>query len=281
MSFKMTCHVRTLGLLGVIGLICTSGAQAQLIAYYKADGNALDSAGNHNGTAINGVGYGPGVFGQAFQLNGTNQYISVPDDPAWAFGSNPFTLSVWANFNSIRSGPLGQLPDVFIGQDEGSGPTNKWVFYYDGNGDLAFHVNGTSGSTFLTAPTTISPTTDAWHLYTLTDTGTAFTFYEDGKSLGTVSESLTIPDVNANLTLGEAEGLGYIDGSLDDIRIYNTALSPDQVAALASAATPEPGSVSLLVAGAVVGLGILRRRRATRVQATTITRKNCQPSHLR
>ncbi len=239
--------------------LAPGAARAQLVAEYLAEGNANDTTGNHNGTLVNGAGFGAGIFGQAFQLNGTNQYVSVPDSSAFAFGTNPYTLSVRANFDSIRSGGLGSLPNVLVAQDEGGGTTNKWVFFLDGSGNLAFHVNGPS-SVFLSEPTAVTPVAGAWHLYSLTHSGTTFTFYEDATSLGSVSNAISVPNAAAPMTIGQAEGLGFFTGRLDDVRIYSSALSASQIAALAAASTPEPGAVALLAAGTAVGLATLRRR---------------------
>ena len=219
---------------GTAGVFSTP-AQTSLIADWSGNGNALDSSGNgHNGTLVNGAGFGPGNIGQAFQFNGVNQYVSVPQSNAWAFGNGPFTVGLWADFSAIRQGALGSAPNVFTGADDGAGATNKWIFFYDGKGHLAFHINTfSSGSTFLTPPTTFFPSVGAWNFYAITMSGGTFTFYVNGVSLGTATSSLAIPQVNAPLTIGQAEGLGYFDGGMEQVQIYNQALSPSQVAQLA------------------------------------------------
>jgi hypothetical protein len=54
-----------------------------MVAWWRGEGNALDSFGTNNGTLHNGVGFefGGGV-GWAFSFNGTNSYVEVPDSPA-------------------------------------------------------------------------------------------------------------------------------------------------------------------------------------------------------
>ena len=249
------CLILTVGLTFGVGGTTYAG----LIADWTANGNTLDSSGNgHDGTLENGAGFGPGQNGQAFQFNGVNQYVSVPQSTAWGFGTGSFTIGLWANFNAINPGSPGSLPNVFIGADDGPGLVNKWVFFYDSSGNLEFHINGPS-EVFLSSPSTFVPTLGAWNYYAVTRSGDTFTFYVNGISLGTATSSVPVPTVTAPLTIGEAEGLGYFNGSLDQIQIYNQALSASQILQLAS--VPEPSSVVLMVSGSIGLLGYTQARR--------------------
>lgn len=232
-------------------------ANADLIAYWKADGNTLDSSGNGHTATLNGAaGYEPGEFGQAFSIPGSG-YISAAPSTDWGFGTNPFTVSVWANFQGYNGGGPGALGNTLIGQDAGGGSTDKWVFYVLSSGQLGFHINGpdAGGIVFLGSPMSVTPVTNAWNMYTITRSGDTYTFYYDGASLGTATSSLVVPYSGTDLTMGEAEGIGQINGGLDDIRIYNTALSASQVRALAA---PEPSPAVFLAFAIPV---LLRRRR--------------------
>ena len=48
------------------------------MSWWRAEGDATDSAGTNNGTALNGSGYAAGESGQAFSLAGANNCIQVP-----------------------------------------------------------------------------------------------------------------------------------------------------------------------------------------------------------
>lgn len=251
-----------LALLLVLAVAPTaSGLPLGLVGYWPGEGNANDASGNaNNGTLQNGATFGAGKIGQAFSLDGSNDFVQVPDSALWAFGSADFTIDLWVNFDTVRSGVAGSLPNVFIGQDEGGGTTNKWVLFSSDSG-LGFHVNG-PGSVFLSAP--FSPTTGTWYNLAVTRSGGSdYAFYVNGSSVGTASDATSIPNAAAFLNLGQTEGIGYLDGLLDEVQIYNRALSSDEIASLA--AVPEPSTLFLAGAG-LVGLGAnaWRRRRLFR-----------------
>ena len=136
------------------------------------------------------------------------------------------------------------------------GDNNKWVFYSGEDNKLKFLVNNTaSGQNFLSSESAIESPVGGWHHFAVTRSGNTFTFYADGVSLGTANSSLSIGDVSEPLTIGQAEGLGYFDGGLDEIRIYDEALSSEQIGQLA---IPEPATFAFL---GLFGGGLLAIRR--------------------
>ena len=196
-----------------------------LIAWWAADGNALDWAGTNHGVLEGSVAFENGKAGQAFSLNGTGNYISIPHQPLWAFGTNAFSIELWANFRGLSSG----LGTVFLGSDSGPGPTNKWLFWLNDN-QLRFHVNGDQLDNIGSAP--FSPTFGTWYQLVVTRFGNIFQFYINGALASTWASAVTIPNANAPLTIGAAEGVGFFNGLIDDVRIYNRNLTASEVLGL-------------------------------------------------
>ncbi len=89
------------GIIASSGMI-TSTLNESLYAVYKAESNANDSFGSNNGTAQGGLAYVSGKSGNAFQFNGTNAYVDLPNNTLNLTG--PYSISMWVYFASDPSG---------------------------------------------------------------------------------------------------------------------------------------------------------------------------------
>lgn len=211
---------------------------SNMIAWWPGDGHTHDIQGGHTGKLVN-ASYGTGMVGQAFSFNGSNAFVQVPNSAVWGFGTSDLTINVWANFSAVRnSGNVGRLDNVFIGDDNGPEQQNKWVFALSA-GVLTFHINGPNiGPQFL-AQTPFSPTPGTWYLLAVTKTSGTYTIWINGvPSTGTSQTNSTpIPRPTAPLMIGQAEGLGYFDGFLDEIEIFTRALSATEIQAIYNAGT--------------------------------------------
>jgi hypothetical protein len=209
---------------------------ANMIAWWPGDGHTHDVQAGHNGKLVNAT-YGAGEVGQAFSFNGSNAYVQVPNSAVWGFGTEDLTIDVWANFTAVRnSGEIGRLDNVFIGDDNGATDQNKWVFALSA-GMLTFHINGPSiGPQFL-AQTPFTPTPGTWYLLAVTKTSGTYSIWINGvPSSGTAQTNTTpIPRPTAPLTIGEAEGLGYFDGLIDEVEIFTRALGASELQAIFNA----------------------------------------------
>jgi hypothetical protein len=65
---------------------------------WPGDGTTLDLAGTNHAMLQNGAAFTNGFAGQAFHLDVTNDYEHAPDSDQWAFGTNEFTIELWARF---------------------------------------------------------------------------------------------------------------------------------------------------------------------------------------
>jgi hypothetical protein len=261
----------------LMALLLLSGASVAwalpsgVIHHWPGENNANDVVGGQNGTlepAVNGTTFATGKVGDAFSFDGVDDTVGVPDTASQfgIVGNNAFTIDLWVNFSSIKAGGHGSIPNVFIGQDEGSGATDKWMFFYSSSG-LGFHINNPGvGSDFLLRPFTA--TVGQWYNFAISRNGAGlYQFYVNGAPLGSsISQpALTLPDPAAPLRFGDADepiSLNF-HGLLDEVQIYNRALTASEIEGLAT--VPEPASLLLLGVGlAAVGVTGTRRGRTRR-----------------
>lgn len=227
-----------------------------LVAWWPGDGFALDVVSTNAGTLLNGATYSTGEVGQAFNLNGTSSYIQAPHSAVWSFGSNDFTIELWANFGSATGST------ALVASDAGAGATNKWIFWLNG-GKLQFHINGTNNIANIGSGA-FSPNLNQWYHLGVTRQFTNYTFYINGVAVATNIDARAIPDSGVPLTIGQAENNFFFNGSLDEISIYNRALSGSEISAVyaagisgkAYAVTPAPSFVQQPTNQTVYLLGI-------------------------
>ena len=204
--------------------VCTSTAPG-LIAHWPGDGSAIDVAHGRDGTLVGGTAFVGGEVGQAFSFNGTSNTVTVPDTPDWSLAGD-FTIDTWVNFAGFHG-----HAQALVAQDEGSGTTKKWMFWYGEGGDLAFEF-GANALGYQPTSAAWGPTLSQWYHVAVTRSGSDFTLYIDGVVVDTGTESTPIPDAAAPLTLGWGETDWFFDGLLDEPEIYQRALSGAEIKAI-------------------------------------------------
>jgi len=215
----------TIGLIGLIGLICSvptaSAAVLKsppsslgLVGYWKLDDGtstkATDFSGNGNtGTLTNGPTWGAGKRGKSLSFDGTN-YVSIPTISL----AGDFSISFWSYLNAVNGNE-----DAIVGKAAGGNDINFF------NQRVRIY-NGTSDEIAASTAATIA----TWQHWTFTRSGTSYVVYlngiQDNTSTGTVFAYVL--DV---ISKGNA---GTLRGKLDDLRIYNRALSATEISQLYS-----------------------------------------------
>jgi hypothetical protein len=206
----------------VLVLASAGSVSADLVAHYEFENNVLDSAGSNHGTLVGNPTYTSGVFGQAISLDGADDYVSVAE--IGISGAAPRTIAGWARMNQTTG-----IPDW----------TNVFGFSSTGTTDMHFDIEvvGPTGTT--TAgyygihayfwEQDIMPPDLEWHHFAATYDGTLIKWYGDGALVG--SESHPGLNTQGDIRVGKRidDAGGYFPGLVDDVRIYDHALSAEDV----------------------------------------------------
>jgi hypothetical protein len=153
-------------------------------------------------------------------FDGVDDFVTISDSPS--LNVDYATISMWVKLDTIgNSGSAGLIAkgDNFNRQ--------YWLWTYGES--IHWSIDG------VIAKSTMALTTGRWYHVALTYDGSSSSLYLDG-SLDTTfpQTSGTILSDNDPLLIGKLPGLKHIDGQIDDVRIYNRALTPSEVAVLAN-----------------------------------------------
>jgi len=212
-----------------------------LVGWWKLDdgssGTAPTTAADSSGNGNNGTTQGSptwtssGKIGNALTFNGSNQYISVPYASSLNI-SGSWSVSSWVKLASTPgSGNVAKI----IGRDDSSANANYYIAA-DNNAlctsGLAWKVGfDDSGGTGHDVCYYTTITTGTWYFIAGTWDGTTLTLYVNGVSAATGTPG-AVPTTNngGDLELGnEFSNTFYLNGTIDDARVYNRALSASEV----------------------------------------------------
>jgi hypothetical protein len=233
---------------------------AGLVAYFPFDGNANDVTGNgHGGTAFNGVAYVPGVLGQAASFNGINQYIKARSD---GLPTAERSVSLWFHARAVR------MPrPVFLGYGGGPVCGTSWFMTLDLTPERAFWLSRHCNYFDVWAPYSPQPV-GAWYHLVVTTSPAGTQFFLNGQNIGSssyfVNNTAVLPGRDLTIGVDVADfgygpytdsEVGFFDGLMDEVRIYNRALGLNEILQLFNGATPPPTAVPVTPASGPVAGG--------------------------
>lgn len=231
-------------------------APANLVGYWGFDGSLIESV-TGNAADNSGTSFVNGFKGQAAKFNVTDKAYITHTPGASITGMGSFTISFWVNPTLIDTDGNGQI-DGILGFVNLSNATGFWgnIDWFVENGSTATsakvvaHIVNSTGETWMNV-SNYSGLFGNWTNHTLTynSATSKFTYYINGASKATADAGWTGPITFTNSgklvfgtvhfqttpTLanhGTEPWASWLTGSMDEIRIYNAALTPEEVNAL-------------------------------------------------
>jgi hypothetical protein len=231
----------------VLGLLATH-VDADLVAYWKLDegsGNtANDSSSNENAGALEGAPqWVAGYHGTALAFDGADDNVDCGNDPSLSI-TDEITLAVWVK--------MAQRPAVdawyTIPWKE-----NAYSMYLYGAGDSLTTLGAdfwlSTGRADIWNGPAIDIPPNVWTHIAVTFNGTDFEFYVNGEHDFTQNQPATI-EVGAINFLFTQAGSSFT-GLVDDVQVYNHALSAEEIQTAMSGLVSEQASVDSPADGAV------------------------------
>jgi hypothetical protein len=198
---------------------------SDIVSWWTGDGDADDSVGTNHGTLVNEATFAEGMVGQAFSLDGVDDYVQAASPSDLPLGSEARSMMLW--FKTSRD--LSSSTESALVQYGTANYNEMFALITSGNapGKLYFYGHGSD----LAGSTTVQP--DTWYHGAVTYDGATVRLYVNGlqENEGSMPGLYTALDANG-LTIGNRPGSSLWQGELDEVAIFNRALSAEEIAAI-------------------------------------------------
>lgn len=202
-----------------------------LVAFYRFDEtggtSAADSSGNNRtATLVGGATFSTGLQNNAVTMNGSNEYVSLPN--GIVSGLMSFSICAWFNLSAGTA-----WSRIF---DFGTG-TTAYMFLTPNSGvgvRFGITIGGNGQEQQMKAP---ALATGSWQQVAVTLAANTGTLYVNGAQVAQ-NTSMTLNPANLGSTtqswLGRSQFAGdpYLNGQIDNLRIYDRALTAAEVQTL-------------------------------------------------
>jgi hypothetical protein len=200
-----------------------------MIGWWKLDdeqaGVAVDSSGwDHHGTLMNGVQWAEGHFGDALRFDGIDDYVDCGTDASFNF-SGSVTIAAW-----VKTGVSTSDAKIASNQNNSSGGYKFGVYGNKAEFEIRNASNASTLNRSVAGGTTLTP--GVWYhvvgVYTL---GQSIKTYVNGKLDREAATTEVLGASNGTFKIGRESFSAsyYFLGWIDDVRIYNKALSDTEI----------------------------------------------------
>ncbi len=219
------------GMVGTVNVTapCTD-PPANMAAWYPGDGNGRDIAGGNNGALQNGTTFATGKVGQAFSFDGVDDIVQIHGRPSLDFApTSPMTVDFWVYRTSTAT------IQHFIGKRVNCDPLNfnyQFALNTTNGQGLVFGGKSSTGGTEANSGQDLPLNT--WTHLAGTFDGTTVRLYINGILAANATGTIGMPNT-APLIIGGSGSCQNFGGLIDEVEIYNRALSQPELAAIFNA----------------------------------------------
>lgn len=209
------------------GNINTTIPTAYDYSAYKLNGtfvNATAAACFTNGACPSWVG---GIFMNATEYDGLGDYVNAGNESVLRVQSH--TISLWAKTNGTAEDHR-----AMIGKAYGTGGSNSFLIYLHSDETIRGYIETSAGTSDLRGS---SLSGNTWYHIAQTYDGSTLKLYVNGVQVNSSSNSGTVRYDDSNVTIGADDNNGnstagmtfFFNGSIDEVMIFNRALSSAEI----------------------------------------------------
>jgi Concanavalin A-like lectin/glucanases superfamily len=201
-----------------------------LVAYYPFNGNANDMSGIGNHGVVHGATLASDHFGNlnsAYSFDGVDDYIEMSYTPELNFGTSDFTISCWFYMRGFGDKSLvsrwqfgNWAWDLRVGWPSGGGEADKIYFGFGDSANILIKISNTVSA-------------NTWHHIVATRReGILYGYLDVVEFNAGVQSGNATSTSNLMLSNFQDYNSGFLDGIIDEVRIYNRALSISEISEL-------------------------------------------------
>ena len=212
-----------------------------LVGYFPFDSASTLGLNIVDGTSINNpngkVAFtSNGKHGGGALFNGVDAFLTGGLH-TWGGSGSPYTISAWVNETQLRDAGI-----IEFGSQTGPNTTN--ILYVESNNGVA---NGWALTGGISSPMPGSTTLlNTWHMVTTTYDLNTMRLYVDGQLVNSVSGVANNNVAGSGFNIGLATEFNnlYFKGTIDDVAIYNRALSASEIQAISGGISYTPSAIT-------------------------------------
>lgn len=202
-----------------------------MVNWWPGDGDAIDIVGGHHGTLQNGATFAPGMVGLAFSFVAPGDMVQIADNPDLNLESLP--ASTFEGWFKSAGGSVSGGGTVIA--KHMCGISNGWFFNTNQGGYIGDHHIGGVGVGGLNL------NDNQFHHFACVKDGTTYSEYIDGVLIASdTGPAFGTPtaqpvQIGSHVAGGCYPALHQLYGLVDELTIYNRALSADEILAIYNA----------------------------------------------
>ncbi|MEM9251987.1 MAG: Ig-like domain-containing protein, partial [Planctomycetota bacterium] len=192
---------------------------------------ATDSSGRQNHAGLTNTAWEDDPLrGSVLGFNGTSSYAesgTLLFDPS----TTDFTGSAWVKLDQL---PASDGAVIFTQQDDGGGGVGRIWLQITTDGKLYSYLGGTSTYSGKTLQA------DHWYHVAVTQESGMVRFYLDGQEVARAQQNIEVTNGGFVIGANKTKTSHFLDGLIDDARVYDRALSASEIEALVNPAALDP-----------------------------------------